>query len=117
MSFRRLGLGLVVLVLLAGIAACSRKAREVAQVRADLDQVCRAQKSYLETKKLMRTVAEADLSKERDARFTRDVKTAAVRAALSEAQRAPAGRRRKALDAAAVKAGMQGWDCPELDLL
>lgn len=117
MPWRRLALS-VALVSLAGIAACSRKAaEETAQARADLDQVCQAQKSFLETKKLMKTVAETELSKERDARFANDVKTAMIKTALAEARRAPAGSRRKPLELAATKAGVKGWSCPALDQL
>jgi hypothetical protein len=83
----------------------------------DLENVCRAQRSYLETRKLMKTVKESDLLKERQARFAGDVKSDLVKDALAETARSPAGGRRGPLDHAAAQAGFRDWKCPELDLL
>jgi hypothetical protein len=117
MPYRRLALGLCAFFLF-GIVACHRKAAlDAAEARADLDRVCRAQRSYLETRKLMKTVSEAELARERAAHFLGDVKTSLVREAVAQMEREPAGRRRKPLDLAAEKAGAKDWRCPELDRL
>jgi hypothetical protein len=100
------------------IVACNRRAvQETAQAKTDLEQVCKTQRSFLQTKKLMKKAREADLATERDLHFQAEVKSSLVKEALAEARRAPAGRRRKALDLAAEKAGLAGWSCPELDRL
>jgi hypothetical protein len=96
-------------------AGCTRI--DATQARSDLDHVCRAQRNYLETRKLMKSVLESELAKERAAHFAGDVKTSLVKDALAEATRAPAGTRRKPLDLAATKAGLRDWKCPELDTL
>ena len=115
MLLRRFSLGLALLLTL-GVVACNRKASmEAALARDDLLRVCQAQRSYLETRKLMKSVSEKDLAKEREAHFKGDVKTSLVREALTEARRAPMGKRRIALDSVAAKTGFQSWKCPELD--
>jgi hypothetical protein len=109
---------LLLFALFVGILGCSsHKSEETAQIRTDLDQVCRAQRSFLETRRLMQTVSEGELAKERQAHFQMDIKGSLVKEALAEAQKAPAGHRRHALDLAATKAGVKDWACPELDQL
>lgn len=115
MALRRCTLPLT-LAFLVGFAACQRKAAlQAAEARADLDQVCQTQKSFVQTRKLMKTVAVAELLHERDAQLAKTVKTLLVKEALAEAQRAPAGSRRKSLDLAARRAGAKDWACPELE--
>lgn len=95
----------------------NRSTAEAELARADLESICRAQKSYLETKNLLKTVPEKDLQLERTRKFQEEVKSALLREALLEVEKAPAGGRRKPLDLAAAKAGAQDWKCPELDQL
>ncbi|MGZ3659941.1 MAG: hypothetical protein ACXVB9_07290 [Bdellovibrionota bacterium] len=110
-------LPLIALALLAGgvFAFWRRAGEKTAQVRSDLEQVCRAQRNYVETRKLMKTVSESELAKERALHFETDVKGSLVREALAEAFHTPSGKRRRSLDRAALSAGIAGWKCPELD--
>jgi hypothetical protein len=117
MRAKRLLLGSISLLLL-GFVACNRHAAlESAAAKADLAEVCHTQKTFLETRRLMKSVSERDLLKERSLHFSQGVTTDLVREALRESSRQPAGRRRHPFDVAAARVGFQGWSCPELDRL
>ena len=105
-------------LLLLGFVACNRRAAlESAQAKADLAEVCHTQKTYLETRRLMKSVPDRDLQKERALHFSEAVKTSLVKEALQESSRQPSGRRRHPLDLVAIRVGLAGWSCPELDRL
>lgn len=105
-------------LLILGIVACNRKAAlESAQAKADLQEVCQTQKNFLETRRLMKTVSERELVKERSAHLGLSVRTSLVKDALQESTRQPSGRRRHPFDVVAARVGFQGWSCPELDRL
>jgi hypothetical protein len=105
-------------LLLFGIVACNRQAAlESALVRADLEEVCKTQRSFLETRRLMKSVSERDLLKERAAHLAISLKTSLVTEALQASNREPLARRRHPLDVVAARVGFQGWSCPELDRL
>jgi hypothetical protein len=105
-------------LLLLGIVACNRHAaQESAAAKADLVAVCHTQKSFLETRRLMKSVSERELVKERTLHFSEAVTTNLVKEALQESSSQPAGRRRHPFDVAAARVGFQGWSCPELDRL
>lgn len=90
---------------------------DAAEIRTDLERVCKVQHSFLETRKLMKHVSERELATERSQRFQQEIKSSLVKQALADASRAPKGSRRKSLDKLALNAGLRSWNCAELDQL
>lgn len=98
--------------LTGALIACSKKADQ-AQLKADFDHICAAQKDFLSARKL-KGVDEAELLVERIRKMEEGLKTE-TGAQIASAMTQPASPdMRQQAEAAAKEAGLAGWSCPEL---
>ncbi len=92
------------------LASCTRSGSSE-DIRLDLDSVCSAQKSYVQTAKL-KGVSQAELWVERARKMREGLKTEAVKSAV-EAYLAPDSQRADLFFELAKKAKLKSWSCQE----
>jgi hypothetical protein len=80
-------------------------------IRADLDSVCNAQKSYVQTARL-KGVSQAELWAERARKMREGLKTEAVKTAV-EAYLSPNSQQAELFFALAKQAKLDAWSCQE----
>jgi hypothetical protein len=104
-------LGALALLSLAGIAACS-KSTEKAQLGKDLALICRLEQSFIESRRLMKNAAPAELAQERNVRLQAELKSAPLLALAKGASTGPLAR--EPIEKIAHEGGFPEWTCPAL---